>query len=155
MRQGTMVDATRIAAPSSPKNQTGSHDPIMQQSRKGNSWYFGMQAHIGVDDDCGLTHTVVTSGANVNDVTQAQELLQGEEQRVFAEAGYQGVEKRPEDRGRTCTWYEALRPDTVRAPADDEWGRPESCWLDTPCRSGPKGSEGFFSLVHLLSVCCR
>jgi IS5 family transposase len=79
LRQGTLVDATLVNAPSSTKNQSGERDPDMHQTKKCNNWYFGMKAHIGVDAESGLTHTVVTTAANVNDVTQAHALLHGEE----------------------------------------------------------------------------
>ena len=99
LRQGTIVDTTLISAPSSTKNQDRQRDPEMHQTKKGNQWYFGMKAHIGVDAESGLTHTVVTTPANVNDVTQAHACLQGEETEVFGDAGYLGVVKRP----RTAT----------------------------------------------------
>lgn len=94
LKEGTMVDATLIAAPSSTKNQGGERDPEMHQVKKGNQWYFGMKAHIGADADSGLAHTVVGTAANVNDVTQAHALLHGDETNVFADAGYVGVTKR-------------------------------------------------------------
>jgi IS5 family transposase len=84
LKTGTVVDATLIAAPSSTKNSTGERDPEMHQTKKGNQWHFGMKAHIGVD------------AANVNDVTQGHALLNGEEKIVFADAGYQGADKRNE-----------------------------------------------------------
>ena len=93
LREGTLVDATLIAAPSSTKNKEKQRDPEMHQTRKGNQWYFGMKAHIGADRDSTLVHTVVVSAANVADITQTAELLHGEEQQVYADAGYTGVEK--------------------------------------------------------------
>lgn len=87
LKQGTVVDAALIAAPSSTKNQDGESDPEMHQTKKGNQWHFGMKAHIGVDADSGLVHTVVGAAANVNDVTQASALVHGEETDVFADAG--------------------------------------------------------------------
>src|SRR5690606_5791925 len=77
LKEGTVVDATIIAAPSSTRNQNGKRDPEMRQTRKGNQWYFGMKAHIGVDADTGITHTLVTTPANTSDVTQAHALLHG------------------------------------------------------------------------------
>jgi IS5 family transposase len=94
LKTGTVVDATIIAAPSSTKNAQGERDPEMHQTKKGNQWHFGMKAHIGVDAESGLVHTVIGTAANVNDVTQATQLLHGQEQDVFADAGYQGVDKR-------------------------------------------------------------
>lgn len=115
LREGTIVDATIIAAPSSTKNRNGERDPEMHQTKKGNQWHFGMKAHIGVDANSGLTHTVVGTAANVSDVTQAQSLLHGEETDVFGDAGYQGVEKREENQGVPVTWHVAMRPGKRRA----------------------------------------
>ena len=123
LKEGTIVDATIIAAPSSTKNRDGKRDPEMHQTKKGNQWHFGMKAHIGVDAESGLTHTVVTTSANVGDVTQAHALLHGDEITAFGDAGYQGVEKREENRGRTVTWHVALRPGKRRALPDTESGR--------------------------------
>ncbi len=123
LKEGTVVDATIIAAPSSTKNLTGARDPEMHQTQKGNQWHFGMKAHIGVDVDSGLIHTVVTTAAHVSDVTQAHALLHGEETTVFGDAGYQGVEKREENQNTDVTWYVALRPGKRRALPDTESGR--------------------------------
>ena len=108
LRTGTAVDATLISAPSSTKNDSGERDPEMKQAKKGNNWYFGMKAHIGVDAHSGLVHSVVGTAANVNDVTQAGALLHGDEEAAFGDAGYQGVDKRPEAKGPT--WHVAMRP---------------------------------------------
>ena len=96
LREGTLVDATLIAAPPSTKNKARQRDPEMHQTKKGNQWYFGMKAHIGADRDSKLVHTVVVTAANVADITQTAELLHGQEQQVHADAGYTGVEKRAE-----------------------------------------------------------
>ncbi len=109
MREGTIVDATLIAAPPSTKNRDKQRDPEMHQTKKGNEWYFGMKAHIGVDVESGLVHTVVGTAANVSDVTQAHALLHGEESVVFADAGYQGVEKREENCETPVTWHVAMK----------------------------------------------
>jgi IS5 family transposase len=122
MRQGTIVDATIIAAPSSTKNSTGERDPEMHQTKKGNQWHFGMKAHIGADADSGLVHTVVGTAANVGDVTQAHLLLHGEETDVFGDAGYQGVDKREENLDKQVTWHIAMRPGKRRALPDTPWG---------------------------------
>jgi transposase, IS5 family len=108
LRSGTAVDATLISAPSSTKNAEGQRDPEMHQAKKGNNWYFGMKAHIGVDMVSGLVHSVATTPANVADVTMAGALLHGDEQAAFGDAGYQGVHKRPEAAGPT--WHVAMRP---------------------------------------------
>ncbi|TLM72680.1 IS5 family transposase, partial [Microbulbifer harenosus] len=96
LREGTIVDATIIAAPSSTKNREGKRDPEMHQTKKGNEWQFGMKMHIGVDDGLGLIHSIETTGANEHDITQTEKLLHGDETRVWGDAGYLGVEKRPE-----------------------------------------------------------
>jgi len=108
LRTGTAVDATLISAPSSTKNAEGERDPEMKQTRKGNNWYFGMKAHIGVDAASGLVHTVVGTSANVNDLNVAGQLLHGHEHAAFGDAGYQGVHKRPEAAGPA--WHVAMRP---------------------------------------------
>jgi IS5 family transposase len=113
LKTGTVVDATLIAAPSSTKNNSGERDPEMHQTKKGNQWHFGMKAHIGVDADSGLVHTVIGTAANVNDVTQGHALLHGDETVVFADAGYQGAEKREEAKG--VRWQVAMRPGKRRA----------------------------------------
>lgn len=94
------IFATIIAAPSSTKNAKGERDAEMHQTKKGKQWHFGMKAHIGVDAAFGLVHTVIGTAANVNDVTQAQALLHGDEREGYGDAGYQGADKRPEARGR-------------------------------------------------------
>ncbi len=93
MRVGTLVDATIIHAPSSTKNSTGTRDPEMHQAKKGNQWFFGIKAHIGVDSGSGLVRMVVATPANTADVTQIGALLTGEERTVHADAGYTGAEK--------------------------------------------------------------
>ncbi|EKT4521416.1 IS5 family transposase [Pseudomonas putida] len=114
LRQGTIVDATLIHAPSSTKNQDGKRDPEMHQTKKGNQYYFGMKAHIGADVESGLVHSVVGTAANVADVTQVDKLLHGEETMVGADAGYTGVEKRPEHEGREVIWQIAARRSTYK-----------------------------------------
>ena len=114
LRQGTIVDATLIHAPSSTKNQDGKRDPEMHQSKKGNQYYFGMKAHIGVDDESGLVHSVVGTAANVADITQVDKLLHGDENVVCADAGYTGVEKRPEHAGHEVIWQVAARRSTYK-----------------------------------------
>jgi IS5 family transposase len=123
LREGTLVDATLIAAPPSTKNRDQARDPDMHQAKKGNQWHFGMKAHIGVDLDSGLVHTVLTTPANVNDVTQAHGLLHGQETVALGDAGYQGVAKRPENQDAPVTWHVALRPGVRRALPNDALGR--------------------------------
>ena len=114
LKAGTVVDATLIAAPSSTKNASGERDPEMHQTKKGNQWHFGMKAHIGVDADSGLVHTVRGTAANVNDVVEANSLLHGEESDACGDAGYQGAAKRP-DAGEGVAWHIAMRPGKRRA----------------------------------------
>lgn len=111
MREGTLVDATLIAAPSSTKNKNKKRDPQMHQTRKGNQWYFGMKAHIGADRDSKLVHTVVATAANTSDIAKTSELLHGEETQVYADAGYIGVEKREEitAMNRKIDWQIAIK----------------------------------------------
>ena len=87
MKQGTLVDATLIEAPCSTKNKRGERDGEMHQTKKGNQWYFGMKAHIGVDAKSGLTHSLETTAANEHDLNQVGNLLHGKEEFVFADAG--------------------------------------------------------------------
>ena len=108
MRAGTIVDATIIAAPSSTKNEGKTSDPDMHQTKKGNQWFFGMKAHIGVDAESGIVHSVVATAANVGDITQAGALLHGEEEVAFGDAGYRGVNKREEAQGPR--WHVAMQP---------------------------------------------
>jgi IS5 family transposase len=122
LREGTLVDATLIAAPSSTKNKEKQRDPEMHQTRKGNQWYFGMKAHIGADRDSKLVHTVVVTAANVADITQTAELLHGQETQVHADAGYLGVEKRPEIVAleRKIDWQIARKRGAIKTMAEGE-----------------------------------
>jgi transposase, IS5 family len=115
MKEGTLVDATIIEAPPSTKNAGKSRDPEMHQTKKGNEWHFGMKAHIGVDADSGLIHSVVGTAANVSDVSQAHALLHGHEEQAFADAGYIGVDKREEMGGKTVKWHVAAKRGKIKA----------------------------------------
>ena len=115
MRQGTIVDATIIAAPPSTKNKQKARDPEMCQTKKGNQWHFGMKAHIGVDVASGLVHTVVGTAANEADINQTAALLHGEEEDVFGDAGYAGAGKRPELTDRNVSWNIAIRRGIIKA----------------------------------------
>ena len=113
LKRGSIVDATIIAAPSSTKNAEGERDPEMHQTKKGNQWHFGMKAHIGVDADSGLVHTVTTTAANEADVEQVQDLLHGTEKVVHADAGYAGAPTRVERQG-VC-WQIAAKRGRISA----------------------------------------
>ena len=92
----------------------------MHQVKKGSQWHFGMKAHIGVDAESGLVHTVIGTAANVNDVTQGHALLHGQETVVFADAGYQGAAKRPDATG--VHWHVAMRPGKRKQQKHTPWG---------------------------------
>ena len=93
LKKGTIVDSTIISAPSSTKNREKERDPDAHQTRKGNTWHFGYKAHIGVDRDSGIIHTVKATAANIHDVTMTSRLLHGEEETVNGDSGYVGAEK--------------------------------------------------------------
>lgn len=125
MRGGSIIDATIIAAPTSTKNATGTRDPQMRQTQKGNQWYFGMKAHIGVDAGTGYVHSLAVTSANVADVTQAWKLVRGCDGVVYVDAGYPGVHKRPEvtsdEHLSQVQWRIASRKKTLAAkPAHDQ-----------------------------------
>ena len=105
------------------QNKTNERDPEMHQTKKDNQWYFGMKVHIGVDKDSGLIHSVVTTAANVHDLTPAAELLHGDEELVYGDAGYQGIAKRPEMEGMAAEFRVAMRPGKRRALPDTPDGR--------------------------------
>jgi IS5 family transposase len=110
LQEGSIVDATIIAAPSSTKNKKGERDPEMHQVKKGNEWHFCMKMHIAVDEFLGLIHSLTTTPAHVHEITQVGQLLHGHEERVWGDAGYQGIEKRPEHEGRDVDWFIGMRP---------------------------------------------
>ncbi|MGL5127749.1 MAG: IS5 family transposase [Aeromonas popoffii] len=114
MKQGTLVDATLIEAPNSTKNKRGERAPEMHQTKKGNQWYFGRKAHIGVDAKSGLTHSLETTSANEHDLNQVGNLLHGKEEFVFADAGYQGAENREELADVKAEWAIAMRPGKLK-----------------------------------------
>ena len=123
LKTGTVVDATLSAAPTSTKNKnkSGERDPEIHQTKKGNQWHVGMKAHIRVDAESGLVHTVVGTAANVNDVTRGHSPLHGEEDVVSADAGYQGATQRAEATG--VDWHEALRAGKRRQQKHTPWGQ--------------------------------
>lgn len=111
LKRGSIVDATIIAAPSSTKNAEGERDPEMHQTKKGNQWHFGMKAHIGVDADSGLVHSVATTSANEADVEQVADLLHGKEEQVWADSGYRGAQTRVHR--DNLQWHIAARPSDI------------------------------------------
>ena len=124
MSKGTLVDATLIAVPNSTKNLEHARDPEMHQTKKGNQWHFGLKAHIGVDKESGLVHTLVATAANVSDISQTPALLHGQEEEVWLDAGYVGVEKREDMQtalaanGQDLKWHIARRRKTIEKMAE-------------------------------------
>jgi IS5 family transposase len=116
LKRGTIVDATIIPAPSSTKNAQGERDPEMHQTKKGNQWYFGMKAHIGVDADSGLVHSVSTTPANEPEVEEVALLLHGKEVVAHGDAGYAGADKRVVRKG--LQWQIAAKRGRIKAMPD-------------------------------------
>jgi len=104
LREGTIVDATIINAPSSTKNQEKTRDEEMKQTKKGNQWYFGMKAHVGTDTGRGLAHSVVVTNAAVHDSQVMDQLLHGEEGAVYGDKAYASEEKKQEYEGKGIEW---------------------------------------------------
>lgn len=115
LKEGSLIDATIIEAPSSTKNKAGERDPEMHQTKKGNQWHFGMKAHIGVDARTGITHSFTTTAAHEHDLNQAVQVLHGEEAFIFADAGYRGAEKRAELQDVRADWHIAEQPGKLKA----------------------------------------
>jgi len=112
--KGTIVDATIIAAPSSTKNKEKQRDPEMHSTKKGNQYYFGMKAHIGVDAVTGMVHSVSCTPANTADINEAKNCIHGKEDYVFTDAAYIGIEKREEHRKRKTNWMIAQKRNSVQ-----------------------------------------
>lgn len=111
MSRGTIVDATFIESPSSTKNAAHARDPEAHQAKKGNNWHFGYKAHVGVDAETGVPHTLVTTAANVADVNEGPALLRPGDEEAWADAGYLGVESREGAGG--AEWHVAARQSQV------------------------------------------
>lgn len=119
LKKGTIVDSTIIEAPSSTKNKKKERDPDAHQVKKGNTWHFGYKAHIGVDQDSGLVHSIEVTGANTHDVTMVSKLLTGEENTVYGDSGYLGAEKRDDaitrnTKGKKIKYKTNRRPSQIR-----------------------------------------
>ena len=119
LKKGTIVDSTIIEAPSSVKNKEKKRDPDAHQTKKGNTWHFGYKAHIGVDRDSGLVHTVKATAANVSDVSETANLLHGEEETCHGDAGYTGAGKRDDaivrnNAGKKIKYEIMRRPSQIR-----------------------------------------
>lgn len=116
LKKGTIVDSTIISAPSSTKNKEKQRDPEAHQVKKGNTWHFGYKAHVGVDKDSGIVHTVKVTAANQHDVSMTSKLLTGEETVVYGDSGYLGAEKR-EDAAKKNTNGKRIRYRINRRPS--------------------------------------
>ena len=119
LKKGTIVDSTFIESPSSTKNREKKRDPEAHSAKKGNTWHFGYKAHIGVDEESGLVHTVKATPANEHDVTIMSELLHGEEERAYGDSGYIGANKRPEaikknKNGKKIKYLINRRPSSIK-----------------------------------------
>jgi transposase, IS5 family len=144
LREGTIVDATIINAPSSTKNRDNSRDKEMKQTKKGNQWYFGMKAHVGTDSHTGLAHTIVVTDAGVHDSQVMDELLHGEEQAVYGDKAYTSKKKRKEYEARGVKWCvkrKACRHHQL-TPDDLEYNHQQG-------RVRAKGEHAFLVVKHL------
>ena len=104
LKEGTIVDATIINAPSSTKNRDNTRDQEMKQTKKGNQWYFGMKAHVGTDSKTGLAHSIVVTNAGVHDSQVMDELLHGEEQAIYGDRAYTSEKKKKEYEDKGIKW---------------------------------------------------
>jgi len=125
LKKGTIADSTIIAAPSSTKNEEKKRDPEAHQVKKGNTWHFGYKAHIGVDKDSGLVHTVEATASNVHDVTEASRLLTGDEDEVYGDSGYLGAGKREDavvenKSGQKIQYKINIRPSQIKKLSKEE-----------------------------------
>jgi IS5 family transposase len=144
LREGTIVDATIINAPSSTKNHDNTRDKEMKQTKKGNQWYFGMKAHVGTDTNTGLAHSIVVTDAGVHDSQVMDELLHGEEQAVYGDKAYTSEKKKKEyeDRGiKWCVNRKACRHYQL-SPEDVEYNHRQS-------QVRAKGEHAFLVVKHL------
>ena len=144
LREGTIVDATIINAPSSTKNHDNTRDKEMKQTKKGNQWYFGMKAHVGTDTNTGLAHSIVVTDAGVHDSQVMDDLLHGEEQAVYGDKAYTSEKKKKEyeDRGiKWCVNRKACRHYQL-SPEDVEYNHRQS-------QVRAKGEHAFLVVKHL------
>jgi IS5 family transposase len=149
LREGTIVDATLIAAPPSTKNRDHARDPEMHQTKKGNQYYFGMKAHVGSDAHTGIVHSLKGTAANVADVTQTHHLLHGDEQDVFADAGYQGANKRRETIDADVSWHIAMRRGQRRALSADSQDQMREAIEQAKAQVRARGEHAFHVIKNL------
>ena len=144
LREGTIVDATIINAPSSTKNRDSTRDKEMKQTKKGNQWYFGMKAHIGTDTGKGLAHSIVVTDAAVHDSQVMDQLLHGEEQSVYGDRGYTSEQRKTEYEAKGIKWCvnrKACRHYQL-TPEDVEYNHKQS-------QIRAKGEHAFLVVKHL------
>lgn len=123
LKEGTILDATIINAPSSTKNKKGERDPEMHSVAKGNQWFFGMRCHIGVDAASGLVHSVVSTAANVHELNTAADRIHGEERVIYGDSGHIGIEKREAFKDCDAEMRIAMKPGQRRVLPDTPEGR--------------------------------
>lgn len=144
LREGTIVDATIIHAPSSTRNQTGTRDKEMHQTKKGNQWHFGMKAHVGTDTRRGLVHRIIVTGANVHDSQVMDDLLHGEESTIYGDKAYADEKKKLEYEGNGITWC-INRKGSRGCPLSQE----DKDWNHEQNRIRAKGEHAFRIVKHL------
>jgi IS5 family transposase len=144
LREGTIVDATIINAPSSTKNETQTRDPEMKQTKKGNQWYFGMKAHVRTDTRRGLVHSIVVTNAAVHDSQVMDDLLHGEERAVYGDKAYSNIQKSQEFEVQGIEWHIDRKgsPGHPLTPADREWNHEQH-------KTRAKGEHIFLVIKHL------
>ena len=143
LKEGTIVDASIIPAPASTKNLKRERDPEMKQTSKGNQWHFGMKLHIGVADQSGLVHSLATTSAKVDELSASEQLLHGQEARIWGDAGYGGIEKREAHEERKVAWHIAMGPSERRRVARGELER-----LMEACKSSVRAK-----VEHVFFLC--
>jgi IS5 family transposase len=144
LREGTIVDATIVSAPTSTKNQSNTRDKEMHQTKKGNQWYFGMKAHVGTDTGKGLVHSVVVTDAAVHDSQVMDELLHDEEQAVYGDRAYTSEKRKADYEARGIKWRvnrKAYRHHQL-SPEDVEYNHKQS-------QIRAKGEHAFLVVKHL------
>jgi len=144
LREGTIVDATIINAPSSTKNRDKTRDKEMKQTKKGNQWYFGMKAHVGTDTKTGLAHSIVVTDAGVHDSQVMDELLHGEEQAVYGDKAYTSEKKKKEYEAKGIKWCVSRKScrHYQLTPEDVEYNHQQS-------QVRAKGEHAFLVVKHL------
>ena len=144
LREGTIVDATIINAPSSTKNRENKRDEEMKQTKKGNQWYFGMKAHAGTDTGKGLVHSIVVTDASVHDSRVMEELLHGEEKAVYGDKAYASEDRKKEYEASGIEWCVKRKAGRGRqlTPEDKEYNHQQG-------KIRAKGEHAFLVVKHL------